>query len=204
MNYNSGMKLLLAAFFLAAGPVRAADPKPDAAATAIVPADKTTLDLVKYLLKADMADVDPKLIDPFLAVKLETLPKQLQRKAEMKQIEIRTLIKLHNTKKKGMFVPPTNDDCSEKDLVKPMSQLGLYPSPGFEEVTEDQLKYVMDNTKCTEVDLGCRFSLLIFYEKKKDRILKFASSDPIMGIVAASKSGGGGSHLFGSGLSCLH
>lgn len=201
MKYNTRMTLLLAAFLLAAGPARAADPAPGAAAAA--PADKETIELVNYFLKVDLADANPKLIDPFLAVKTETLPKNLRNRAAAKQVEIAALLRIHDTKKKGIFVQPT-PECSETSFVKPLAMASYFPSPGYEEVSEDDLKCVMDQTKCTEIDLGCRFSMLIFYEKKKDRILKFNAVDPIMAVVAGCRGKGGSSHFFGLGYTCMH
>jgi hypothetical protein len=193
------MGLLLAALLLA-GPVRAAaDDKPAAAA-----ADKTTIDLVNYFLKVDLADANPKLIDPFLAVKTETLPKKLQAKAAAKQVEVTQLLRIHDVKKKGIFVQPSAaaQACTAADFVKPLSMSGMFS--GYEVVTEDELKYVIDQTKCTEDDLGCRFSMLIFFEKGKDRVIKFNPADPIMAKVAEYRGKGGSSHFFGMGYSCLH
>lgn len=200
MIYNNRMRmLLLAALLLGPGSVRAAGDKPAPAATA----DKTTIDLVNYFLKVDLADANPKLIDPFLAVKTETLPKKLQAKSAAKQIEVTQLLRIHDVKKKGIFVQPTvGEGCSAKDFVKPMSLLSSFS--GYETVTEDELKYVMDQTKCTEDDLGCRFSMLIFFEKGKDRVIKFNPVDPIMAKVAEYRGKGGNSHFFGMGYSCLH
>jgi hypothetical protein len=96
------------------------------------------------------------------------------------------------------------EDCSEKNFVKPLSMASFFPDPDYEEVTEDDLKCVMEQTKCTEIDLGCRFSLLIFFEKKKDRVLKFNAVDPIMAKVAECRGKGGTTHFFGMGYTCMH
>ena len=202
MNYNKHMIILFAALLLASGPARAADPKPDvASASAPAEADKSTVDLVNYFLKVDLPDANPKLIDPFLAVKTETLPQKLRGKAAAKQVEITALLRLHAVKKKGIFVQPT-EGCSEKDFVKPMKMMGYMM--GYEVVNEDELKYIMDKTKCTEIDLGCRFSMLIFFEKKKDRVVKFLSADPIMALVAESHGSGGTTKFFGMNYTCMH
>ena len=201
MNYNKHMTILLAALLLACGPARAADPKPDAAASAPVEADKDTIELVRYFLGVDLPDANPKLINPFLAVNTETLPKKLRGPAAAKQVEITGLLRLHDVKKKGIFVQPT-DNCSEKNFVKPMTMSSFF-SQGYEVVNEDELKYVMDKTKCTEIDLGCRFSMLIFFEKKKDRVIKFIAADPIMAIVAESHRGGT-TKFFGMNYNCMH
>jgi hypothetical protein len=204
MIYNKRMGFLLAALLLV-GPVcsAVADDKPTAGAPAAT-ADQTTIDLVKYFLKIDLADANPKLIDPFLAVKTETLPKKLQARASAKQVELTALLRIHDVKKKGIFVQPNAQVCSAADFVKPLSMASMFPDPGYETVTEDELKYVMDQTKCTEDDLGCRFSMLIFFEKGKDRIVKFNAVDPIMAKVAEYRGKGGNSHFFGMGYSCLH
>ena len=202
MIYNKRMGLILAALLLT-GPVRAAasDDKPAAAESA----DKTTIDLVNYFLKVDLSEANPKLIDPFLAVKTETLPKKLQRKTAAKQTEIAALLRIHDIKKKGIFVQTAGQACDETSFVKPLSLASAFPSPlPYEVVTEDELKCVMEQTKCTEDDLGCRFSMLIFFEKKKDRIIKFNASDPIMAIVAGCRGSGGTSHFFGMNYTCMH
>jgi hypothetical protein len=198
MNYNRSMKLLLAALLLAAGPVFAEDKKDEPA-----PADKQTVELVQYFLKVPTEDASPKLIDPFLAVKSETLPKKLRNKTVAKQAEIGALLRLHDTKKGGTYIHHA-EGCSEKDFVKPLTLSGFFGPPAYAEVTEDEIQYVQTNTHCTELDLGCRFSLLIFFEKKRPRVIKFLAADPIMAIVAQSHGGGTGSHLFGSGLTCEH
>jgi hypothetical protein len=192
------MKLLLAALLLCAAPLFAAEPAADDGT-----ADKATVDLVKYFLKVPISDASTKLIDPFLAIKTDTLPAKLRGKAAAKQTEIAALLRIHERKKVGSLVYPL-DGCSEKDFVKPLKEAPFFPAPGYEKVNEEELKYVMDKTKCTEIDLGCRFSMLIFFEKKKDRIVKFLAADPIMAIVAESHGGGGTSKLFGLGYTCEH
>lgn len=203
MNYNKKMMILLSAFLLLAGPARAAEAKAGAAAAAPAPADKTTIQLAEYFLKVNLPDANPKLIDPFLAVNVETLPKRLREKAAAKQIEITQILRVTRVKKRGIFVQPTQG-CQESSFIKPLGMASSFPDPGYETVTEDELKYVMDSTKCTEIDLGCRFSLLIFFQKGKDRVLKFNAVDPLMAKVAEYRGGGGTSHLFGMGYSCMH
>jgi hypothetical protein len=166
-------------------------------------ADKTTVQLVEYFLKTPPADANPALVDPFLAVDASSLPKKLRSKAAAKQTEIRALVRLHDTRKAGSIIQPM-EGCTEKAFVKPLSMAGFFPFPDYEVVNEDELKYVMDKTRCTEIDLGCRFSMLIFFEKKKDRVVKFAASDPIMAIVAESRRKTGSTNFFGSGFSCMH
>lgn len=165
-------------------------------------ADKTTLDLVQYFLKVDTAEANPKLIDPFLKIDPETLPKKLRKKTMGKQFELKTLLKLHDTKKMGVLIQK-KDDCDPNAMIHPLSQADTYLGFGNEEINEEELEYVMKKTKCNEIDLGCRFSLLIFFEKKKPRRLEFLAADPIMAIVAESRGKGGSTHFFGMGVTCL-
>lgn len=198
MTYTKGMTALFLAVFLLAVPARGADSKP-----AEKPADKTTVQLVEYFLKVPPSEANPKLVEPFLAVKTETLPKKLRKRAAAKQTEINAILRLHDTHKSGYIIQPM-PDCNEKDFVKPLSMAPYFPFPSYETVNEDELKYVMNKTKCTEIDLGCRFSMLIFFQKKKDRVVKFAAADPIMALVAESRQKGGSTNFFGSGFSCMH
>ena len=63
----------------------------------------------------------------------------------------------------------------------------------------------MDQTKCTEEDLGCRFSLLIFFEKKQEPHREVQRRRPHHGEGGRVHGGKGGStHFFGMGYSCLH
>jgi hypothetical protein len=200
MNYNNKMTILFAAFLLIAGPARAADPKPDAPVAA---ADEQTVKIATLFLKADLSDIDPRLVEPFLAIKIESLPVKIQKKVLAKQVEVAALVRIHDTKKKGIFVQPT-EDCDAKSFIKPLTMAPYFPEPGYEVVTDDELKCVMDQTKCTEIDLGCRFSMLIFYQKAKDRIVKFNANDPIMALVAGCRGKAGTTHFFGMSYTCMH
>lgn len=196
------MPVLLLAFLLAALPARAEDAK-----AAPTPADKTTLELVDYFLKVPTSEANPKLVAAFLAVDGRTLPKKLRLKAGLKQAEIRDLIKLRAAKKGGSLVQP-DAVCTGEEMVRPLAEADIFLGGQYEEIDEDELKYVMDKTHCTELDLGCRFSLKIFFTKsvpkQKPRRMGFLGGDPIMGLIAESRGKGGSTHFFGFGLSCLH
>ena len=199
------MKIHIVAAAIGAALMSFAVPAGAAPSSVAASTGAATVELVEYFLKVPTSEADPKFVPQFLAVDAQSLPKKLRRKAQSKQIEIQTLIKLHDEKKAGSFVMPL-EGCTAKDFVLPLDQAALYLTLGFEEIDEDELKYVTDRTKCDEVDLGCRFSLKIFFQKKKDRRLMFNASDPIMAIVAEARSkGGSGSHLFGGGaIGCMH
>ncbi|MBI3564015.1 MAG: hypothetical protein HY079_02325 [Elusimicrobia bacterium] len=198
------MNPILLALCLLAPAARAADSKTaEVLAAEKAAAEKTTVQLVEYFLKVPTSEADPKLVNPFLAVDTQTLPKKLRKKALGKQIEIRNLIKLHETKKAGSILMPL-EGCSEKDFVLPLNQASFYLGLGYEEVNEDELEYVKNKTKCTEVDLGCRFTMKLFFTKSKPRRMMFIPEDPIMAIVAESRGKGGSTKFFGLGLTCMH
>lgn len=202
MNYNNGMKsFVFLCLLLAAAPLRAADKKPDDAGTA----DATTVQLAEYFLKTDLGAADPKLVSPFLAVNSATLPKRLRRKTAAKQIEVQSLLKLHDTKKKGNWLQPADGACKLADIVKSLKEIPAYQEAGYVDLTEDEEKFVMQRTKCTELDLGCEFTLQIFFDKGQPRRLLLFFKDPLFGIVAQMHSKTGGqTSFFGGGLTCYH
>lgn len=202
MNYNTGMPTVLVLALALVLPAAAAD-KPDAAGTA----DKTVIELVDYFLKTPTADANPKLVEPFLALDPDALPKRQREKARAKQLEIRTLVRLHDTKKKGSILMPA-EGCTLESFVHPQKDYGIFAIAGFGPITEDDLTYVMQRTHCTELDLGCQFSLTIFFDKgsKKPRRLMLHENDPVEAIVAEGRHSGKSNqtNFFGLGLTCNH
>lgn len=173
------------------------------------PDEKTQIKIAEYMLKTPMNEASPALVEPFLALDSETLPKRLREKARAKQLEIKTLLKLHDTKKKGSVLQPV-EGCTVSSFLKPTKDIPLYRMMGFEEIFEDEEKEVMERTLCREVDLGCHFSLMIFYDagSKKPRRLFLHGNDPMMTLVAVARNKGkatiGGNGYFGiGGVSCM-
>lgn len=188
---------LAALLFAAAGLARAADDKPID--------DETKLKVVEYMLKTPLADAKPAVIDPFLKIDPDTLPKKLRDKTRAKQIEVAALLKLHDTKKKGSIVTPA-EGCSVSDYVKPSKDLPVLKMAGYEEIFEDDEKGLETNTMCTETDLGCRFTMIIIHDKgsKAPRRLFMMSTDPLMAKIAAARAKTGGGNYFGAGITCMH
>lgn len=186
------MNALALAFLLLAAPARAAD----AALTA---------QIVDTVLKVPTDAVDPRLIEPFLAVEPETQPKAKREKIRIKQIELRTLLKLHDTKKKGGILPPAAG-CDQSKGVQPHKMLGAYLFAGYEEIFEEEQREIEKRTFCTETEMICQFSLVILHDKgsKKPRRLLLHANDPLMGIVASIRGKAGGqTKFFGAGgLTC--
>lgn len=186
------MNALALALALLAAPARAGD------------ADLTR-QIVDAVLKVPTSEVDPRLIEPFLAVDPATQPKAKRSRIVAKQIELKTLLKLHDTKKKGGILPPAVG-CDQSKAVVPHSMLGAYQFAGYEEIFEEEQREIEKRTFCTETEQICQFSLMIFHDKgsKKPRRLMLHANDPLMGIVASIRGKGGGqTKFFGlGGVTC--
>ena len=170
------------------------------------PNERADVMLAERMLKIELSDAPPVLIEPFLALDSNALPKRLREKTRARQLEIRTYLKLYDTKKKGGVLQAV-EACSETSFVKPMKDLPFYREAGWtEEITEFEEDQVSEFTLCREIDLGCHFTLMIFHDagSKKPRRLFLTGSDPIMMLVARARSKTLGGNYFGTGLSCMH
>lgn len=174
------------------------------------PDEKTKIKIVEYMLKTPLDQASLSVVGPFLELDVETLPKNLRAKARAKQLDVQTLFKLHDTKKKGSVLPVV-EGCTASSFVKPMKDIPSYQMAGYQEITEAEEKGVMERTLCNEVDLGCHFSLIIFAgaDPKIPRRLFMHGNDPIMTMVAATRANAkasiGGNGYFGiGGFSCMH
>lgn len=201
--------LLLALGLLAAPPAGAAVETSTGtvkAAGPMTPADRTTVELVEYFLKAPTDKANPRLVSPFLDVDPRTLPKGLRDKARAKQLQIRALLKLHDTRKKGLTGLRPVESCKESDYTYPLGEYAMHTIFPVEKITEDELEYLVGRTKCDEHQLGCQFSLRIFVDplKKKPRKLILQPSDPLAALLASYRGrGSAGTNFFGaSGPSC--
>ena len=167
--------------------------------------ETTTILLVDTVLSNSLSDLDPKIVRAFLDLDLETVPPALREKAGAKQLEIRSLLKLHDTKKQGVIVQPL-EGCVLESFVRPFKDQSIYELAGYVPIAEDEEKFVMDLTHCQEVDLSCKFTLIIFHDRgsKKPRKLDLYMKDPLMNLVAEKRSKGGHNQtpFFGSGLFC--
>jgi hypothetical protein len=196
MNYNNAMRTLALALLCASSFARA---EPTAAG-----ADAETTKLVEYFLKTPTSQADTKLVASFLAVDPAQLPERLRAKTRGKQLEIRTLIHLHDTKKKGNWLRPA-EGCTLEKFIFPLKDAPVYLMAGYEYITEEQESYVKNRTSCEEQEQGCQFSLIILFDKGKPRRLLLYPSDPLNAVIAEMKNGKGGQTNFfgrGAGITC--
>jgi hypothetical protein len=177
-----------------------------AAAQTAASASTTTLALVEYALRTDLPDMDPKLANYFLQVDTDTLPPKKRDKALARQLAIQVALKMQEGKKKGGMRFVAGQTCEPKHY--PLQVILLIPK--LVEISEEEIEYVEERTKCDEDDLSCQFSLMVAIiprpapKPPKKRFFLFIQ-DPLNGIVAEShaKSSSGNSSFFGSGiLSC--
>lgn len=212
MNYNTAMRALALTLLLAI-PIAAADsPTAGGKAPGVLiplgdaPADNDTIALVEKAVKGHVSELAPALVEPFLKVNPATLPKKLQGKAAARQLEIKSLLKVHDAgKNSGMVKAP--EGCSEFDGLRPTSQIGIYESLNFGPVDELERDALEQRTLCTIKDMVCSFTLLIFHDKgsKKPRKLYMHERDPLQPILQQIRNKSGGqSNFFGiKPLTCI-
>lgn len=176
------LALSLAAAAGAADPAPA--PAPAAAEGAVPAADQEKL--VKAFLDTPTAELPPDLVPEFLAVDPLTLPKKMRQPYAAKRLELYTLKQIVDGKKRGTVRMPVEDCSIEKESKAESAKILLMA--GFALITEDEEKFVMDKTQCTERDLMCEFSLQIVRveatkKKPAHRLLFMHPRDPLFALV---------------------
>ena len=168
------------------------------------PLDADTLDMVKAFLKMPTADLPTAHISRFMAVDPEALPKKLRQPYEGKRLELRTLVRLAEGKKRGVVRMPEADCSRSRDAEG--SAISVLLMAGYQEISFEEEKYVEKETRCTERDLMCEFSLVVVVEKKGKPPVARARfflhfRDPLFAIVGQYREGHAGqTHFFGLGV----
>ena len=183
----------------------APSPAGDAAAAATA-LDPDTLAMVKAFLKLPTDQIPAAHIPRFLAVDPAALPAKLRQSFLAKRIELYTLKQLADGKKRGSVRMPEADCSIPKDTQGSAMVLLM---AGYEEINSNEEDYVMEQTKCTERDLMCEFTLQIVLPPKtkkgrQERRLFLHVNDPLFAIVGLYRGHGRAStHFFGlGGVSC--
>jgi hypothetical protein len=169
--------------------------------------DPDTLEMVKAFLKMPTKELPAEHVPKFLAVDPEALPKPLRKPFQAKRIELYTLKQLADGKKRGSVrMPEANCDIPKDTRSTSAATLRM---AGYEEIEELEEDYVMQQTKCTEHDMMCEFTLQILMLPKsknggKTRLLFLYDEDPLFALVAQYRQHGQSStHFFGlGGISC--
>ena len=145
--------------------------------------------LVQAFLDTPTIELPPDLIPEFLALAPEELPEKLRPGFAAKRLELYTLKQIVEGKKKGGVRMP-EENCSLTKDAKGDS-VGIVRAAGFVEINDEEERWVMDKTKCTEHDLQCEFTLQIVAARVKNkkasyvqRFLFMHPKDPIFALIA--------------------
>ncbi|MCX5787249.1 MAG: hypothetical protein NTX64_01890 [Elusimicrobia bacterium] len=171
-----------------------------------------TVKLVEYFLKTQTADLPPERVPEFIAVNRATLPVKLQDRFEVKRMELLALKKNVDGKGKpplrllGKDTISTGEECGPP---REMTDFGvnMLVSMGWAEIDEEEEKWLLSETSCTECELRTEFTLeLVLSPPKKKggkKLLHFFlnGQDPILNLIAAHRAGlqTTGTHFFGIG-----
>ena len=155
--------------------------------------DPDTLAMVKAFLKMPTDQLPAEHIPKFLAVDPDSLPVNLRERFLAKKVELYSLKQIADGNKRGSVRMPQEDCAVSKDARSPIVK--LLRMAGYLDITEDEEKFVMDHTHCTEHDLMCEFTLQVVAEpvgKKKEvrRKLLLHVRDPLMTLVGQYRDQG--------------
>lgn len=203
------MILILSALISFSSPIYAAKPAGKAAAAKEAPPANDDEKLVDYFTKSDTADLDPKAIPRFMELDLSKMSPGRRSAAQAKRLELKALRKTMESKTK----PPIRragqepvTDCGAEEGTD--QQVGLMKSIGFMPITEDEVQFLVQRTKCTECEMTEEFTYTIMVvpgdKAKKIPAKKHTflhAKDPLMALVSQYRGGGkGGTDFFSVGF----
>ena len=173
--------------------------------------EKTKQQVLAHVLDTPLNQTDPVIVKAFMTIDLDKLPKKQRQRAKTRKIEIEALVKVHGvrSRKRGGMIQ-VSGGCPADAGMKPLEEFDTYKLAGYEEIFEDEAMKLTRETSCSEKDMSCEFSLMIFTDpaRKKPRKLGLHQNDPLMALVGkyrASKGPGGQTNFFGVGsFSCKH
>lgn len=155
-----------------------------------------TVKFVEYFLKTKTAELDAGRIDSFMRILPETLPERLRAKTRAKQSELSALRKLAEMKRKPPIrragLEPINQ-CEQQEGTK--KQVKVLVEMGFIQIEEDEERWLMEQTRCTECELMLEFSLTVIMvpaEKKGGDTLKYLfihAKDPLAALLVRYRQG---------------
>ena len=164
---------------------------PARAAAAGKALDGDTLAMVKAFLKLPTEKLPAEHVPRFLAVDPELLPAKLRRPFRAKRIELHTFRQLADGKKKGNIRMPDENCLVPKEATS--REVGILKMAGYAEITDQEERFLIEQTKCTEHDLMCEFTLRIIIDKEnkiEGRRLFMHGKDPMMALVGTYRAYG--------------
>jgi hypothetical protein len=168
--------------------------------------------MVEAFLKAPVNQMPPDQVDRFMAVDPQTLPKKLRTPFRNRVVELEAVMKAFQAKKKGFVIMPY-DTC---DTAKKDESASTLLNAGYQEITDSEEAYLIRQTKCTEMDQRCDFTLRTVDEpptktKKGQRryfLYCHMSCDPLMILIGFERKhiNDRGTDFFGipSYPNCVH
>lgn len=167
-------------------------------APAAAPASTETVHLVELFLKAPIDQLPPESLERLLGLDPESLPKKLRRPYQARSLEIQSLKHMADRKKKGSVLTP-EDKCEVPKPAK-SQDVKVLMGAGYQEITDEEERWLTQKTRCTEHDMLCEFTLQILDEqrgtgKKKTVERRYflycrgASCDPLMILVGVHRAG---------------
>jgi len=151
--------------------------------------DQDTLEMVKAFVKMPTEDLPVGHIPKFLAVDPRALPAGLRQSFAAKRLELYTLKHVAEGKKKGGVRMP-EENCSAPGEAEGQS-LKVMRLAGFEEISDDEERFVKEKTNCTEHDLMCEFTLKVLLNKRSARRRLFLHmKDPLFALVGQYRETG--------------
>ena len=165
--------------------------------------DAETEKEVPRFVKMDVGDMTPGYIEHMLKVDAKDVPEKLRKKFEAKKLELYTMKQLGEGKRKGTIRMPEKD-CAALSESKSQDIKALL-MVGYTEVFDHEIVYLQKNTRCTERQMMCEFSLQIVLEKKAKFTEKryfLHAKDPLMALVSQYREKGGSrdTNFFGGGI----
>jgi len=187
------------------------------AAAESVTADTETIRLVELFVNAQTSDLPPEKVPDFLAVDPKTLPAKLRTSWLVKREELLALKKISDGTKKPPIrridvPPPAARDCLP---LEGAAADAVLRSAGYSDVEEDEVQFIMEQTKCTECELMVEFTLEKALKRTKGkkggataRTYYFLHpKDPLWTLVGAYRAGNRnpfGTAFFGIGHPHCH
>lgn len=201
------MRALLLVGLLAL-PGHAAKPKAAAAPKEAPPANDDEK-LVDYFLKSETPDLDPKAIPRFMAIDLAPMSPGRRSGAQAKRAELKALRKSMESTTKPPIRRAGQDPLESCGVEEGSAQQAkIMQNIGFMPVTQDEVAFLVQRTKCTECELSEEFTytrLIVPGDKAKkipaEKHMFVHAKDPLMALVSQYRGGGkGGTDFFSVGF----
>ena len=123
---------------------------------------------VERFVKTPVADMTPDYIQAMLAVDEKTLSPKLRERFVAKRLELHVYRQMAEGQKRGTIRMP-DSDCSIPLQAK-ADNIAMLKQLSFMEITEDEVHYLEESTKCSQIKMMCEFTLQIVHKKVGKRV----------------------------------